>query len=175
MLIDEQKNIFENWLGQYEQLCYKIVRTYADTPHDRDDLFQQIMMQLWSSIPNFANKASPTTWIYRVALNTAMVFKRTERRKKKRHSNMLLDFEQTSAPHDPGSDSPPDGQIINQLYDAIRALPRIDSSIILMHLDGLTYQQIADVLGISTNNVGVKLNRAKKLLAQQLKGLIDDI
>lgn len=169
MLIDEQKKIFENWVGQYEQLFYKIVRTYAQANQDRDDLFQQIMLELWTSIPNCQNTNTPTTWIYRVALNTALVW---QRKKKKHRRKKLLDFDQITNTQNP--ESGPDGQIMDQLYEAIRTLSKIDSSIMLMHLDGLTYQQIADILGISTNNVGVKINRAKKQLAQQLKGLIDD-
>lgn len=172
MLIDEQKKIFENWTGQYEQLFYKIVRTYAQANQDRDDLFQQIMLELWTSIPNCQNTNTPTTWIYRVALNTALVW---QRKKKKHRRKMLLDFDQITNTPNPGFESGPDGQVMEQLYEAIRTLSKIDSSIILMHLDGLTYRQIADILGISTNHVGVKINRAKKQLAQQLKGLIDDI
>ncbi|MHC4213768.1 MAG: RNA polymerase sigma factor [Planctomycetota bacterium] len=172
MLIDEQKKIFENWIGQYERLFYKIIRTYAQANQDRDDLFQQIMLELWTSIPNCQNTTTPTTWIYRVALNTALVW---QRKKKKHRHKMLLDFDQIIDTQNSGAESSPDGQVMDRLYVAIRALSKIDSSIILMHLDGLTYRQIADILGISANHVGVKLNRAKKLLAQQLKGLIDDI
>lgn len=95
--------------------------------------------------------------------------------KKKHRRKMLLDFEQITNTQNPGPEPGPDGQVMDQLYEAIRTLSKIDSSILLMHLDGLTYQQIADILGISANHVGVKINRAKKLLAQQLKGLIDDI
>ncbi len=71
-------------------------------------------------------------------------------------------------------DSVPGQKILSQVYDAIRQLCKTDCSIVLMYLDGLSYDQMADVLGISKSNVGVRLNRAKKKLAQLLKGLIDD-
>jgi RNA polymerase sigma-70 factor (ECF subfamily) len=72
-------------------------------------------------------------------------------------------------------DSLPEKEIVEQLYLAIRQLPKVDASLALMHLDGLSYQEIAEVLGISENYVGVKLNRIRKQLAEQLKGVIHEL
>ena len=175
MLPDKCQNVFKQWLGQYDNLIFKIVRAYADSPADQDDLFQEILMQLWSSIPGFQAKASETTWIYRVALNTALVWTRSKTRRRRRHLALITDFSRQSDIQQNCSEALPRQEIIDQLYAAIYKLPKIDGSLILMHLDGLTYQQMAEVLGISASNIAVKLNRAKKQLAQLLKGLIDDI
>jgi RNA polymerase sigma-70 factor (ECF subfamily) len=72
-------------------------------------------------------------------------------------------------------DSPPEREIVERLYVAIRQLPKVDASLALMHLDGLSYQEMAEVLGISENYIGVKLNRIRKQLADQLKGANDEL
>jgi RNA polymerase sigma-70 factor, ECF subfamily len=168
---DTQEKLFKQWLGEYDKLVFKVVRAYAVSPQDQDDLFQDILLQLWNSVPSFQGDAAETTWIYRVALNTALVWKRTETRKQKRSRTAVIDFNEVSAA-DPDTSAGNDG-IIEQLYDTIRKLEKIDSSLILMHLDGLSYDQMADILGISKGNVGVRLNRAKRQLADLMKGLIE--
>ena len=173
MSADKHENLFKQWLSEHKGLMFKVIRAYAPTPQDQDDLFQEILLQLWSSIPSFQGNAKQTTWIYRVALNTALVWQRKEKRKRKRRQRTMIDFNQISeAQH---NDSLTDSKIMDQVYQAIRELGKIDGSIVFMYLDGLSYDQMAEVLGISKNNVGVKLNRAKKQLAQLLKGLIDDV
>ena len=174
MLIDKQEKIFKRWLGEYKRLILKVVNAYADLSQDKDDLFQEILLQIWSSIPGFQGSAKETTWIYRVALNTALVWKRTEKRKRKRFRTEFLDIQEI--PQDEGdcNELSQNQYVLNQVYDSIRQLPKSESSILLLYLDGLSYDEMADVIGISKSNVGVRLNRAKKKLAQSLKGLIDD-
>lgn len=172
MLIDKQKKIFKQWLDEYKNLIFKVVRTYADLPQDKDDLFQEILLQIWSSIPRFHGDAKETTWIYRVALNTALVWKRTEKRKRKRLEFLYIrKVSQAGGDYEGHSQN---RQVLEQVYDSIRQLSKSESSILLLFLDGLSYDEIANVLGISKSNVGVRLTRAKKKLAQLLKGLIDD-
>jgi RNA polymerase sigma-70 factor (ECF subfamily) len=160
---------FRQWFGEHQGLLYHVVRAYGNTAQDQDDLFQEICLQLWLSIPRFEGKAKVSTWIYRVALNTALVWNRSEKSRRK-HRERLLTF----APQQQNDDSQQSQEIIDRLYEAIRKLPKIDTSIILMSLDGLAYDEMAEILGISQSNVGVKLNRAKKQLAILLDGLIDD-
>ncbi len=175
MLPDKQEKLFAQWLAQHEALIFKVVKSYAVTPEDRADLLQDILLQLWSSIPNFQGRASETTWIYRLALNTALVWTRSQTRKRKKHRRLIVRFSEAATIQQNPSDSMPNEKILDQLYGAIHRLSKIDGSIVLMHLDGLSYEQMAEILGISKSNVGVKLNRAKKQLAQLLKGLIDDL
>jgi len=174
MLLKEQEKLFKQWFAEHSGLMFKIVRAYAVSPDDCDDLFQQILLGLWSSIPSFDGKAKETTWIYRVALNTALVWKRGKSRRRKKRRLLTISADEMPKAQQSPAESISRRQIINRLYAAIRELPKIDGSIIFMHLDGLSYQQMGEILGISENNVGVKLNRAKKRLAKLLEGLIDD-
>ena len=174
MLIDKQEKIFKQWLDGYKKLIFKVVKAYADLPQDKDDLFQEILLQIWSSIPRFQGSAKETTWIYRVALNTALVWKRTEKRKRKRFRIEFLDVQKISIAKSDCDEVSQNQHVLDQMYNSIRRLPASENSILLLYLDGLSYDEMADVLGISKSNVGVRLNRAKKKLAQLLKGLIDD-
>jgi RNA polymerase sigma-70 factor (ECF subfamily) len=168
MADDKWEMTFKQWLGEHQGLIFKVVRAYAGTLEDQDDLFQEVLLQLWFSIPNFQEEAKVSTWIYKVALNTALVWNRSEKRRRK-HSAAMAVFS-------PQQDncSGQSEEIIGRLYEAVRKLSKVDASVVLMHLDGLAYNEMADVLGISENNVGVKLNRAKTQLALLLEGLIDD-
>ena len=152
----------------------KVVRGCAVAPQDQDDLLQDILLQIWSSIPSFRGEAKETTWIYRVAFNTALAWRRGEQRRRKGHETFLkLDTSPQSQPSH--ADSLPEQEVVEQLYAAIRQLPKVDASLALMHLDSLSYQEMADVLGISENYIGVKLNRIRKQLADQLKGATDEL
>jgi RNA polymerase sigma-70 factor (ECF subfamily) len=160
---------FKQWLNEHLGLILRVVRAYAGAGDDQDDLFQEILLQIWLSVPRFGGRAKVSTWVYKVALNTALVWNRGEKRRRW-HSNRFIAF---SRPQSEGSRQP--DEIIERLYGAIRKLPKVDASVVLMHLDGLAYSEMSEILGISENNVGVKLNRAKKQLALLLDGLIDDI
>ncbi len=173
MTDDKCETTFKQWLGEHQGLIFKVVWAYAGTPEDQDDLLQEILLQLWSSIPNFQGKAKVSTWVYRVALNTALVWKRAVRKSKRRRTP-VIDINKMPYTGQEHTDSGENRQIVDKVYGAIRELPKIDGSIVLMCLDGLSYDEMADVLGISKSNVGVKLNRAKKQMAKLLKGLIDD-
>ena len=174
MLTNKQEKIFKQWLGEYKKLIFKVVQAYADLPQDKDDLFQEILLQIWSSIPSFQGNAKETTWIYRVALNTALIWKRTEKRKRKWSRTELWDTQEIPQVKGECDELSQNKHVLDQVYNSIRQLPKSESSILLLYLDALSYDEMADILGISKNNVGVRLNRAKKKLAQLLKGLIDD-
>jgi RNA polymerase sigma-70 factor (ECF subfamily) len=167
MADDKCETTFKQWLGEHQGLIFKVVRAYAAAADDQNDLFQEILLQLWFSIPNFQGKAKVSTWIYRVALNTALVWNRSEKKWRKHTSQITL-----FRPAQSGLGQ--SDEVIKRMYEAIRKLPKVDASIVLMHLDGLAYSEMAEILGISESNVGVKLNRAKKQLVQLLKGLVDD-
>jgi RNA polymerase sigma-70 factor (ECF subfamily) len=152
----------------------KVVRGCAAVPQDQDDLFQDVLLQVWSSIPAFRGEAKETTWIYRVAFNTALAWRRGERRRREGHETFLK-FDISPQVQPSHLDALPEQEIVAQLYAAIRQLPKVDASLALMHLDGLSYQEMAEVLGISENYIGVKLNRIRKQLADQLKGATDEL
>jgi len=160
MLEVEQKRIFGEWLNQYKGIFFKIVRSFAFTPHDQDDLFQEISLQVWKSIPDFRGDSKPSTWIYRVALYTASTWVRNE--KKQLQTQSLTDVEHTltitSQPHD---------ERLDWLYEQIAQLDPIDRSVCLLMLDGFSYKEIAALLGISESNVGVKIHRIKQHLRRK--------
>lgn len=167
----ETEKTFKKWLDDHKGLIFRIIRAYATEQQDQDDLFQEICLQLWLSIPKFDGKAKPSTWIYRVSLNTALVYRRGQKRRKRRHQQWLsFGYESQLKNHAPEVD-----ETIAKVYQAVRELPEPEGSVVLMSLEGLSYDEMADVLGISSGNVGVKLNRAKKKLAQSLKGFVDDL
>src|SRR2546423_11222551 len=80
MEVSEQSRIFDEWLSQHKGLLFKVVHAYAFTSHDREDLFQEIATQIWNSIPRFRRESAVTTWLYRVALNSALAWSRKERK-----------------------------------------------------------------------------------------------
>jgi RNA polymerase sigma-70 factor (ECF subfamily) len=169
MTAQERETVFRRWLDEHLGLMLKVVRGCSAAPQDQDDLFQDVCLQLWQSIPSFRGEAKETTWIYRVAFNTALAWRRGERRRREGHETFLK-FEVAPQAQPGHAESLPEQETIDHLYAAIRQLPKVEASLALMHLDGLSYSEMAEVLGISENYIGVKLNRIRKQLAEQLKG-----
>ena len=174
MTAHEQESIFRGWLDQHLGLMLKVVRGCVPQPQDQDDLFQDVLLALWTSIPSFRGEAKETTWIYRVAFNTALAWRRVERRRRQGHETYVK-FDVSPKLQPSHLDLQSEQEIVTQLYAAIRQLPKVDASLALMHLDGLSYSEMADVLGISENYIGVKLNRIRKQLAEQLKGVSNEL
>jgi RNA polymerase sigma-70 factor (ECF subfamily) len=133
-----------------------------------------VLLNLWSSIRAFRGEAKETTWIYRVTFNTALAWRRGARRRREGHERFVKYGELPQSQPSP-VDSPPEQEIVERLYAAIQQLPKVDASLALMHLDGLSYQEMAEVVGISENYIGVKLNRIRKQLAEQLKGTNNEL
>ncbi len=151
----EQWDILEEWLRLHKGLIFKIVRAY--TTEDHDDLFQEIIIQVWRSIPAYRREAAVSTWLYRIALNTAIKWTKKE----KRHSDTEpLDNVQ----HLLRESREPVDERLSWLYAEIFKLNEIDRSITLLLLEGFSYKEMSAILGISESNVGVKINRIKKQL-----------
>lgn len=158
----EQKHIFESWLDQHKALIFKVVRAYAFTAMDQDDLFQEITIQVWRSIPAFRQESAVTTWMYRISLNTAIKWVKKER--KHYHIETLDDVQHIL--HDRAIQI--DERLV-WLYEEIYKLNEIDRSIALLLLDSFSYKEMADILGITESHVGVKINRIKKYLISKSK------
>lgn len=159
----EQKQIFDAWLQQHKGILFKIVRAYAFNAYDQDDLFQEISLQLWRSIPEFRGEAKASTWIYRVALYAASAWTRREQKQPPTEplttvAQTLTVMEQASNPR------------VDWLYEQIAQLEPIDRSICLLMFDGFSYKEMAEMLGISESNVGVKIHRIKQRLVEQSRG-----
>ena len=158
-----------NWLREHGPSVVKVARAYTFTADDCQDLAQEILLQAWRSLPSFSGNAQPATWFYRVALNTAMNWQRKDKPRRSRQKPLLE--VQTFATNSRDDDVQLQHRdTVEQLYKAINRLPKTDAALVLLYLDELSYREMADVLGISESNVGVKLNRAKKALAERMKG-----
>lgn len=155
----KQKQIFDHWLSDHKGILFKIVRAYAFTPLDQEDLFQEISLQLWQSIPDFRGEAKTSTWIYRVALFAATVWVRQEQHRPQTRPLAGMEFT-LSAKYQPSDER------LDWLYEQIAQLDPIDRSVCLLLLDGFSYREIADLLGISESYVGVKIHRIKKKLVK---------
>jgi len=133
MTVQEQEAIFRRWLNEHLGLMLKVVRGCAAVPQDQDDLFQDVLLQVWSSIPAFRGEAKETTWIYRVAFNTALAWRRGERRRREGHETFLK-FDISPQVQPSYLDALPEQEIVAQLYAAIRQLPKVDASLALIGL-----------------------------------------
>jgi RNA polymerase sigma-70 factor (ECF subfamily) len=163
---NEQESQFRRWLDEHAGLLFKVVRSFTDGPPDSDDLLQEILLQVWLSLPSYRAEAKATTWLYRVALNTALAWKRREMKHRRAAFPIELELvDRGAAPKDVHAQH----ERIAQLYEAVRALPLADRALVLLYLDGLSYRDMAEVVGISESNVGVRLNRIKKVLSDNVK------
>ena len=156
----EQLDILEEWLKLHKGLIFKVVRAYSVADHD--DLFQEIIIQVWHSIPVFQRKASVTTWLYRIALNTAI--KWTKKEKKYSSSESIDNVQHLLKENRTQTD-----ERLSWLYKEIYKLDEIDRSVFLLLLEGFSYKEMSAILGISESNVGVKINRIKKQLITKSK------
>lgn len=157
----EQQNIFESWLKAHSALLFKVVRAYAFTKEDREDLFQNIAIQVWKSVPNFKQQSAVTTWLYRISLNTAIKWNKKERK----HSDGRQSIDRME--HVLRENPAQKDERLAWLYEQIAQLNEIDRSLALLLLDGFAYKEMANVLGISESNVAVKIHRIKKHLVKQ--------
>jgi len=158
-----------NWLGDHGSSVMKVARAYTLTSEECQDVAQEILLECWRSLPKFQGKASAATWFYRVALHTAMKWHRKDRPRRLRQQP-LLEIQVLATDGDNGAVQAQHRDTVEQLYKAIHRLPKADAALVLLYLDELSYPEMAEVLGISESNVGVKLNRAKKALSELMKG-----
>ena len=158
-LSEEAEGRFLEVLGQHEQIINKVIRIYRIDSEDRRDLFQEIVYQLWRSYESFKGESRVSTWIYRVALNTAI----TSLRKSKKVPEQTELNDQVVHGQE-SFDTPDRGEQVQQLYSAIRSLGEVDRALVMLYLEELSYKEIAEVLGLTEDNVGVKLNRIKTRL-----------
>ena len=151
----------------------KICRVYAWNPSDHDDLYQEILFQIWRALPGLKEKAYAGTWLYRVALNTSISFVRKHARRNSRAApcepaDLTRRIESAQEP-----DEWDDGRV-SRLYEAIAQLNETEKALVVLFLEDLSYEEIADALGLSANHVGVALHRAKKKLSVLMKEAVHE-
>lgn len=151
-------------INNHRGIIYKVCNLYYYKDEDRKDLFQEIVLQLWRSFPSFRGESKQSTWMYRVALNTAITIFRKDL---KRPSQQAISLAELEIPN--MMDLLEDSDDSIKLKVAIEQLSKIERAIIMLYLDEKSYEEIGDIIGISNSNVGVKLNRIKSKLEKILK------
>ena len=162
---DLEKESFIEIIKQHRGLIYKVCHSYCSDPTDRKDLEQEILLQLWKSMGRFDGRVKLSTWMYKVALNTAIMFYRSQSRYKGK--NRLLDASILSIPEEEKDEVY--AEHLSLLYRYINQLGDHDRALILLYLDGIKQSEIADILGITESNVSSKINRIKKKLKHRVK------
>jgi RNA polymerase sigma factor (sigma-70 family) len=160
----ELRERFQTIVDQHKKILYKICSSYCKNINDREDLAQEIIVQLWQSFPAFDEHRRFSTWMYRIALNVAISF---YRRESTRTRHVISWDEHLLEAVDETADQSED---VRLLYQFIERLDPLDKALILLYLDENSYQEIADVLGISETNVATKINRLKMKLKQDFCG-----
>ncbi|MEQ8237608.1 MAG: sigma-70 family RNA polymerase sigma factor [Cyclobacteriaceae bacterium] len=155
---------FEHIIKEYHPMIYKICRVYADII-DFEDLYQEVLVNIWKSLKNFQGKSKLSTWIYRVTLNTAMTYYRNEKKRQTKTDEFSVEI-----PSLQDDDSGEKEKQIEHLYNAISQLKKEDRSVIILYLEEKSYEEISEITGLTISNVGVKINRIKKKLFELLKG-----
>ena len=142
----------------------KVCRVYAWNAADRDDLYQEILFQIWRALPGLKQDIHANTWLYRIAINTSISLVR--RRTARGGPAVPLDHEQLTH-HIESRQTRDDGaeEQLARLYDAIAQLNEVEKALVTLFLEDFSYEEMAEVLGISASNVGVMLHRAKKKLS----------
>lgn len=158
MAIGEEKR-FINLINEHQGLIYKVCFMYESDQDARNDLFQEIVLQLWKSFSTFRGEAKITTWMYRIALNTAIsgYRKRTRNPKTEDLQEMHFNISENTTAYDREDD-------LQKLQWAIRQLSEIERAMIMMALEEVPYEEIAETIGITQNNVRVRMNRIREKL-----------
>jgi RNA polymerase sigma-70 factor (ECF subfamily) len=163
VLDSERDRIFGDWLASHKGILFKVVHAYAFEHADRQDLFQEIALQVWRSVDAYRGESSVTTWMYRVALNSAIAWTRKQDRHQRGKQSLDVIEGLLTTSSEAGRDPR-----VEWLYHQIAQLKDVDRSVALLMLDGFAYKDIAAIAGISEGNVAVKINRIKAALAAEL-------
>ena len=153
----DEKN-FISLINEHQGLIHKVCIMYENDQDVRNDLFQEIVLQLWKSFPSFRGESKITTWMYRIALNTAISGLRKQFRRVKTEDLRELHLNITDVSDVNLEDD------FQKLQCAIRQLPEIERAMIMMALEEISYEEIAETIGITQNNVRVRMNRIREKL-----------
>ena len=148
-------------IHDHQRIVHKVCRVYRDNKEDQEDLFQEIIYQLWKSYSGFKGESKISSWIYRIALNTAIAVYRK--------SKISIDYYEDFPEHIHPSNDKTISENEERLFWALRQLNDSEKAVISLYLEDFSYQEIAAITGLSESNVGVRLNRIKNKLKEILK------
>ncbi|MEO6915064.1 MAG: RNA polymerase sigma factor [Chitinophagaceae bacterium] len=152
---------FIEGVREHENIIWKVISVYLDNPDEHEDLRQEILLNAWKGIRTFRGESKFSTWLYRVALNTAITFYKKDKKHQGVHKSMPDNFVEPV-------DEPADHENRLAMNEAIDRLSTIDKAVVMLYLDDYSYPEIADMLGITVNNLAVKMNRIKWRLKQKI-------
>jgi len=156
------REAFIGIIKENEGIIYKVARVYTNCREDEQDLYQEVVYQLWKCFGSFRNESKISTWMYRIALNTAISFLNKE---KKKGGQVPIDDDLLNKPDTPDTLMQERSEA---LFARIKQLNEIEKGIVLLYLEGKTYDEIATITGFTTSNVGTRLGRIKQKLAVQI-------
>jgi RNA polymerase sigma factor (sigma-70 family) len=163
-------NTKEHFLLLIEQnkgIIYKVARSYGKNDGDREDLFQEIIIQLWGAFDRYNDQYKLSTWMYRIALNVAISFYRKERRRIESESPITESMAEIA---DESRDAELESNI-NLLQQFINELKELDKALMILYLESKSYKEIAEILGITETNVATKISRIKDQLKQKFSNI----
>ena len=155
--IINQKEVLD-LLMDHAGIIHKLSYMYSNNKEEYNDLRQEVYYQLLKSYPRFNGQSKLSTWVYKVALFTALSFLRSKRKT----SQLLEDLPEIIV-------ESPETDRLNEVMDQVKKLPKVDRSLVLLYLEDKSYKEMAEIMGLSESNIGVKLNRIKKKLREKLE------
>jgi RNA polymerase sigma factor (sigma-70 family) len=161
MMTTPDQERFQGLVEEHKKILYKVCNSYCRNPSDRDDLAQEITVQLWRSFGAFDQRLRFSTWMYRIALNVAISF---YRRESTRSRHIISDSVRLLEAVDENAG---ESEEIRLLYQWIGELDPLNKALVLLYLDGNSYQEIAEVLSISETNVATKIGRLKQNMREK--------
>lgn len=159
----ELEREFLSLIEENKKIIYKVSLMYSDDAEHQQDIYQDIVLNLWTAFPRFRGESKCSTWVYRIALNTCVS---ELRRKRSKPLTTPLSYELDCLIDDDGAY----GERVRQLYGLINRLTELERAVILLWLDEKSYDEIGSILGISASNVGVKISRIKEKLRRMNEG-----
>ncbi|MCD9618929.1 RNA polymerase sigma factor [Chryseobacterium gleum] len=155
---------FLKLVNRHKGIVYKASRIYADSVEDREDLQQEILIQLWKSYQNFKGNSEFSTWMYRVAINTAITYLKKEKQRSGSHTEVPHHFEVQQEDYNPAKD-----RQLEIFYSAVQELNPLEKAVIFYFMEGMSHKEIGNNLGLSEGNARVKLSRTKEKIQQIIK------
>ena len=158
---NDKEHQFELLVREHKRTIYTVCYMFSHNKTEVEDLFHEVLIRLWNGFDHYEGRSSARTWVYRVALNTAINQDKKERRR--------IETVPLTVDIDPFEADDPKTQQVRKLHDLISQLELIDRSLVLLWLEGIPYDEIGAIIGITPNNVGVRLARIKEKLVQMSK------
>lgn len=161
------KDFYTASILPFAAIIIKICRAYTNSQEDFEDYYQEVCLQIWKSKDNFREQSEWSTWVYRLSLNVCLTLLKKKKNNPQHFASDYLPPEVTEDSHAFANED------LNQLYDAIRQLSEVDRAVILLYLEEKPYKEIADIIGTSSNNIGVRIKRIRERLKKILDGKVN--